>query len=157
MSEAVNGKELKGIGGWLVLFQIYIILAVVSAVQSLLTLFLMGDIMIVLSFKPYYIILLAVVFAFALTCIILFYRKRTAFRPVFIVYGIVALASTAVYIFYGNDHLYYYTALEEYALYFASLVKIVGYVSFAISTGIVLAFIIALYKSQRVKNTFMNN
>ena len=157
MSETVDRKELKGIGGWLVLFQIYIIMSAFSAAQSLLTLFVMNRNIVLPAFKPYYIVLLAAAFALVLVCVVLFYKKRMAFRPVFIVYSIVVLATTTVYLFYGSDFSYYSIELGEYASFFTSVIKSIGYVSLAIGTGIIVAFIIALYKSQRVKNTFINS
>lgn len=159
MEQSVNPvfyqKELKGLGGWLVLFQIYIILCVVSALNSAVIIAFLGNMTVLPSFRPVYIALLSAAFAAALACMILFYCKRIVFRPVFVAYAVIALVSTTLYTFVGADYSIYTTLYGEYGRFFVPALRAISYVSLVIGGGLMLAIIIALYKSQRVKNTFM--
>jgi hypothetical protein len=152
MSEEINRKEPKGIGGWLVLFQIYIIMAVAAGLESVLLMILPGEAMIAPPFVPYYIVLEAAVFLLALVCMVLFYCKRMAFRSVFMIYGIVLIGFNSVHAFYKT--LYNNVGTGRYAILSEPFIHIV---SIILASAIIVASIIALYKSQRVKNTFIKN
>lgn len=156
MDGAVDRRELKGIGGWLVLFQIYIIMAVFSALESLI-LFLMGRTVVASFFEPYYIVLLSAVFALALVCMVLFYCRKMVFRPMFVAYAFASLGTAILYTFYKADFSYNNAGIAKYAALIKSFINTLSIVSVAVGTGIIIAFIIALYKSQRVKNTFSTN
>lgn len=149
----VTKSDLYGIGGWLVLFQIYIILAVGSTIQTLLFGLLNDSRIIMESYRPYYFAFLSVAFILALICMIFFYRKKIVFRPLFIVYSVLTLISSVVYNLYGADYSSS-VSLGEYSSNVATFIKGFGYVSLVIAAGIMIAMIIALFKSQRVKNTF---
>ena len=139
MSELEGQRELKGFGGWLVLFQIYIIMMVVGTIplltSSQVSSFFMGTTM---ASPPYHIILQAVEFVLALACMVLFYRRRKAFRLVFVVHSIFFLGISI------SNRIELGTGFD--------ILSIVGLV---LGNGAAVAFIIALYKSQRVKNTFV--
>ncbi len=138
MNESVNKKELIGISGWLVLFQIYIIIMVVGGVQILSTslfnpLFMGATIAI-----PLYLIILQVAdIALALVCMVLFYRRRKAFRPIFVGHSVLFVGESI------------FNRIE-----YGSVFDILSIVGLVIGIGVTVTFIIALYKSQRVTNTF---
>lgn len=155
MGEAYGQKELKGFGGWLVLFQINIIMAVVTGLESVLILILTDMTPVALFFEPYYIALTVAMFGLSLACMVLFYCKRIAFRPVFVAYGIVMLVSCVTYAFFRTP--YDYAGTGRYGALFASMVSILSTLFTAMGVGTIIAFIIALFKSRRVKNTFIKN
>ncbi len=139
MSELEGQRELKGFGGWLVLFQIYIIIMVVGGVQTLFSsLFYALFMGAAMAGPPYHIILQAVEFVLALVCMVLFYRRRKAFRPMFVVHSIFFLGISI------SNRIELGTGFD--------IISIVGLV---LGNGVAVAFMIALYKSQRVKNTFV--
>lgn len=151
MSEEANGKELVGIGGWLVLFQIYIIMAVAAGLESTLLMILTDTNTVLPFFEPYYMALTAAMFGLSLACMILFYCKRMAFRPVFVVYGIVGMVSGVTYTFFKIP--FDYAGTGRYGVLF--VISILSTVFMAMGVGTIIAIIIALYKSRRVKNTFI--
>lgn len=155
MSEnPMETQWLKGPAGWLVLFQIYIIMAVATSIQTILLGLAMGNIFDFGAYRPYYYVLLAVAFAIALVCMILFYRRKMAFRLWFIAYSVVSIISSVLYNVFGANVSYTTPELIEYASSLTSFTDNLSYVSLVISLGITAALIIALFKSQRVKNTF---
>lgn len=153
MGEMEGQRELRGFGGWLVLFQIYIIMAVAAGLESTLLIILAGTDTVLPWFEPYSMALAAAMFGLSLACMILFYCKRKAFRPVFAAYGIVTLVSCVTYLFFKNPYDYAGTGWN--AALFASVINILSTVFMVMGIGTVIAFVIALYKSRRVKNTFI--
>ncbi len=154
--ELQEKQELKGLGGWLVLFQIYIIMAVAASVQTLVLALITGNTFFYVfsqAFRIYYIAFMAVSFIISLLCMIFFYRKKIAFRILFIVYSLLAVSFSLVY-YLSGEVLRYIEDTSVYMAYFADFIKVLTISSIIIGIGIYAAFIIALYKSKRVKNTF---
>lgn len=153
MNDIEARNDLSGLNGWLVLFQIYIIMAVASSLQAILLGLVLDSGAISKSYKPYYYAFMAGSFVIALICMIFFYRKKIVFRTLFIVYGVFTLISSVVYNLYGAEYSNS-ASLGDYSSNVATFIKGFGYVSLVIAAGIMIAMIIALFKSQRVKNTF---
>ena len=120
----IQRRELKGLGGWLVLFQIHIFnslagilqLVVLVPVMRLITNSLMktGAMSDLYGFSDGYpfnifeflysppaIAIISVLFVLTLLCIIFFYRKKIIFRTLFIIQSVVYLAGFGLY--YGQN------------------------------------------------------
>jgi len=154
MNEMDTNKNLYGLNGWLVLFQIQLISGLAGAVQNIPFVLLLSRDILKDVFVPYFVIFNAAMILTALVCIVMFYKKRMAFRPLFVFYSIVAVVFLALYYFVGMDFSYMNTGtagIDSFMKTFMLVVQINGLV---FSIGIHTALIIALYKSQRVKNTF---
>ena len=152
MSELEGQRELKGFGGWLVLFQIYIIMAVLGGIESVLHIIVTNSTPVVLFFEPYYRALAAAMFGLSLACMVLFYCKRMAFRPVFMIYGVVSIMSGLTYAFFKTS--IGFAGKSEYVVFIGTLVNTLSLIFMAQGMGTIVAIVVALYKSRRVKNTF---
>ena len=172
----IERKELKGLGGWLVLFQIHIFNSLAGVLQmvvlvpvmrlitnSLMKTGAMSDLygfsdgypfnIFEFLYSPPAIAIISVLFVLTLLCIIFFYRKKIIFRTLFIIQSVVYLAGFGLY--------YFYTMVRMYTEFMVDLPQIGNtfmYISGAFAMipqiGITVAIIIALFKSHRVKNTF---
>jgi hypothetical protein len=164
-------KELRGLGGWLVLFQIQIWSNLAGTVQMGFLIPLSGIFMrrmftsvySDLSYSPFgmfaelnspiaYAFIL-VVFVLTLLCIIFFYKRKLAFRVFFILESVIYLVAMGLYY---NVMLKFMSA-EMTTGYFDFSGMFTGFMIFfgmLPAVGILVAFIIALFKSKRVKNTF---
>ena len=153
MGEMEGQRELRGFGGWLVLFQIYIIMAVVGGLESTLLMILTETNTVTPFFEPFYMGLTSVIFGLSLACMILFYCKRMAFRTMFVTYFIVMLVSSVTYLLFRVPLSYAGASrLSEFLGAFINTLSIVFMVKGMAS---VVAFIVALYKSRRVNYTFI--
>ena len=175
MSELTDGKELKGLGGWLVLFQIQIFSSLAGAAQMLIFFPIAAIItenFVSLSYyhiigsnvydifeiyrSPVTYVFAASVFVLTLLCVIFFYKKKLVFRLFFIaesVIYIIAMCFMIIYLVNSLGGAYEGLTGGEFAY---SGVFTVFYTAFGLLplVGITVAFIIALFKSRRVKNTF---
>jgi len=170
MNKIVQQKELKGLGGWLVLFQIQIIsslagaaqgIIVFSAMGMLLSSSLMSEMYYGAGFNPFEmwrilsspiaIVVMAVILLFALLCVVFFYKKRKVFRVFFILGSAVNMAAAILYMSYVFNFMAEAFGTSGFS---TTITTITLALSLLPSIGIMIAFIIALYKSQRVKNTF---
>lgn len=171
MSEIVIEKELKGLGGWLVLFQIQVWSNLAGAAQMAIFIPLSGIFMrsmlatayYDLSYNPFgmfaglnspiaYVFIFAI-FVLTLLCIIFFYKKMLVFRLFFIIESVIYFVAMVLY--YNvmlkimsagmmNDYFDFSGIFTGFMIFFGMLPAV----------GILVAFIIALFKSKRVKNTF---
>lgn len=169
MDELEAKKELKGIGGWLVLFQIYFFMTLVQVVQSVVAFIIMGSLIreglysnfynyfpiniFEFIFSPYMYAYMAVIFVLTLLIVIFFYRKKIVFRTLFIIQSVVSVIGFIIY--------FVFIMGQMSTVFFDSFVKmgraimiLAGVMSFIPAVGIPLALTIALFKSERVKNTF---
>lgn len=172
MNEINTKKNLYGFGGWLVLFQIYIFLTLVESVQSLFGFAIMGSMFSGDFFKglygfndfdlgrffklfnsPFVYVFTAVIFVLTLLVVIFFYRKKIIFRTLFIAQSVVSIVGGAFYYIYILGQIG--TMFDnEFAEMGRVLMTSAGVMSLIPALGIPLALTIALFKSQRVKNTF---
>ena len=168
----IERKELQGLGGWLVLFQIHIFNSLAGIVQLVIlvpvfrligTYMMRSNVYASLDtnpfsvfdfiFSPIAIAIIAVLFVLTLLCIIFFYRKRIVFRTLFVIQSVVYLVGFGLYYFYIMTDMYTqttdgFTAFDGVFFGFAIAFGLLPIL------GIAVAFIIALFKSHRVKNTF---
>lgn len=165
-------KNLYGFGGWLVLFQIYIFMTLAQAVQSVIAFMFMGslirggfyddffwfsDFNPMDFFKqltsPYMYGFMAVSFVLTLLVVIFFYRKKIVFRTLFIIESAVSIIGFVLYYVFiiGQMNTMFFDGFMEFG---RAMMISAGVVSFIPALGIPLALTIALFKSQRVKNTF---
>lgn len=153
MGDIEAKKELEGISGWLVLFQIYIILVVCEAFQNILLVFFTGKTMQHEMFLPYYVLFNVSLLLISLVCMILFYKRQIAFRRLFIFHGIVYIIFLVLYGLFGTEPIYFNSYSGVVSTY-EIITKVVRVERLIVIIGIYTAFIIALYRSKRVKNTF---
>ena len=168
-------KELKGLGGWLVLFQIQMWSILAGAVQNLVLFPIAGVFLENLKFPSYFAsfgrgffsvydiydspwiyIFFGVITVLLVLCVVFFYKKKLVFRTFFIAESVVNTVSMFSIVFYlvnGLGSMYGLIAGDSTSMtnvfavfYFATVIIPV--------IGINIAFIIALFKSKRVKNTF---
>ena len=168
-------KELKGLGGWLVLFQIQIWSNIAGAAQILIFYPIAGIIlkaqlskgyfdafggfgtdMYNIYFSPYIYIFAAVILVLTLLCIIFFYKKKLLFRVFFIIETILYIIGMCFYYLYiikimANTYTDMFGNSAPFTNVFTIFFAAVGILPMI---GIAVAFIIALFKSKRVKNTF---
>lgn len=172
MNEINAKKNLYGFGGWLVLFQIYIFMTLAQAVQSVVAFMLMGSLIrggfydsfygfsdfnpmdfFKLFASPYLYVFMAISFVFTLLVVIFFYRKKIVFRTLFIIESAVSIIGFVLYYVYimGQMDTMFFDGFMEFG---RAMMIFSGVISFIPALGIPLALTIALFKSQRVKNTF---
>lgn len=126
--------------------------AVVSAVNSIFLALIDRDLRVII-FKPYYLIYTVILFLIALVCLICFYRRKIIFRLIYIFLAAISIAFLIYYNLSGDAMRY----IMEKATYNASIEEFYIFMNInllVISIGISVVFIIALYRSKRVKNTF---
>ena len=171
MSEIVYGKELKGLGGWLVLFQIQIWSNLAGVAQMAVYIPLSGifirnmfdTVYSASGYNPFgmfaalnspvsYAFILSI-FVLTLLCIIFFYKKKLVFRVFFIIESVIYIVAAILYFMVMlrvmsagmmNDFIDFNGIFTGFMVFFGLLP----------AAGILVAFIIALFKSKRVKNTF---
>jgi len=158
-----------------VLFQIQIFYTLVQSVQYLGTFIIFGillrsgffaDMYYIDDFNPFEMweittspvayILVAAVFVMTLLGVIFFYKKNLKFRVFFILGTAVNISALCAFVYYMLSWINgSFSGMFGEAAPFTGVFG-VFYAVFAIlpTVGIAVAFIIALYKSQRVKNTF---
>ena len=163
-------KELKGLGGWLVLFQIQVWNTLAGVVQIAIMIPLFAVISRkVFSFhintetnpfeafstlnSPITYLFVAAIFALILLCIIFFYRKKIVFRVLFIISSVLYIIGMVLYYFFFLSGMYadMTESFANFNVIFTVYFILVGLLPVF---GIHVALIIALYKSKRVKNTF---
>ena len=103
--------------------------------------------------SPYLYAFMAVSFVLTLMVVIFFYRKKIVFRMLFIIESAVSIIGFALYYVFimGQMNTMFFDGFMEMA---RAIMVLAGVVSFIPALGIPLALTIALFKSQRVKNTF---
>lgn len=172
MNDIDARKNLYGFGGWLVLFQIYIFMTLVQSVQSLFAFVIMGRVFkedffsdlygfsdfnmgdfFKLFNSPYVYTFVAVIFVLTLLVVIFFYRKKIVFRTLFIIQSAVSIIGYILYYIYimGQMDTMFFDGFMKTG---RAIMIFAGVISFIPALGIPLALTIALFKSQRVKNTF---
>lgn len=172
MNEINARKNLYGFGGWLVLFQIYIFMTLAQAVQSVIALMLMGSLIrggfyddffwfsdfnpmdfFKVFTSPYVYGFMVVSFVLTLLVVIFFYRKKIVFRTLFIIQSVVSIIGFVLYYIniMGQMDAMFFDGFMEIG---KAMMIFTGVISFIPALGIPLALTIALFKSQRVKDTF---
>ena len=164
-------KELKGLGGWLVLFQIEIWSNLAGAVQMGILLMALGLVSKSPVFSefganpfeffyglnsPIAYALIAAIFVLMLLCVIFFYKKKMVFRVFFILGSVVYIVAMGLYYFIFMGNMY---SAMDFGLQAFGGVGTFFMLAFGMlpTVGIIVAIIIALFKSKRVKNTFSQN
>lgn len=160
----IDRANLQGIDGWLTLFQIHIIYGVANYGMALIifpvflaisnSLTSPYDVFDVYNtaFLPYFIALIAVSFVLLIVCIVLFYKRKMAFRTVFVIES--ALMATSLVLFYIFGMSGVFASLSELGVIVIIVFRIIMGIAILASMAPNIALIIALFKSQRVKNTF---
>jgi len=123
-------KKLRGIGGWLVLFQLHIVLSTSSTIVSTMNFFALSDKIDILTAVALVLFLCA-----QILCIVYFYRMKMAFRIIYIIAAVINLIMLGIGLSKNAKEIL------EYSNVF------IGIVIYAIVIG-------ALFTSKRVKNTF---
>lgn len=104
-------------------------------------------------YKPLAIVIIAILLVLTLLCIIFFYRKKIEFRLFFIAESVIYIAAMgAFYYFFMND--IYSQTMDGFAAFNGIFIGFALAFGLLPMLGIAIAFIIALFKSYRVKNTF---
>ncbi len=104
------------------------------------------------AFMPYFFAMIAISFVLLIVCMLLFYKREMAFRTLFVIESAVMILGMILFYMEGQDGMFYFVAGDSWALMIAMRITITASMHVAIVPSI--AFIIALFKSQRVKNTF---
>lgn len=151
MGDIEAKEELRGVSGWLVLFQIFIILAVCVSFNNILLVLFAGKTVHCGMFLPYYVLFNVFMLLISLVCMILFYKKQIAFRRIFIFHGIVYAIYLVLYDLYGTAPVYFSHSAASYHEY---IYKAAMVIKLIIIIGIYITFFISLYSSKRVENTF---
>ena len=168
----IEKRELKGLGGWLVLFQIHIFNSLASIIQVAVLVPIMSFIFNSSAMKGLYglpdgypfnifdflysppaVAIIAVIFVLTLLCIIFFYRKKMVFRVLFIIQSVISLVGLVLYYIFAMSRMYA-EILADIPQVADAFVYIGGAFAIIPTLGITVALIIALFKSHRVKNTF---
>ena len=84
---------------------------------------------------------------------ILFYKRQIAFRRLFVFHGICYTIYLVLYGLFGTAPIYFDSYSGVVSTY-EIIAKVTRAHNLIVIIGICTAFIIALYRSKRVKNTF---
>ena len=153
------GEKLEGLGGWLILFQIFLILIIPYSILYGLALMIGGALNGSGSGIPFVYQLKFLFLLFGnITSLFLFYTKRKKFITWFLIW---LWSITAIYGLIDPGSLMIFASMLQYKMGFYELISpetsafryfLEFFVTLAIST------ILTLYikKSERVKNTFVN-
>ncbi len=145
MKQKISKKEPKGLGGWLVLFQIGIILSAILLARAIFNLLDSLDI----TFNIFSLLLNIILLIFDIYVIILMYKKSRKFPKTTI---ITLWVSVAIYSF---SLIPAYLSKEvDISLRQYVVISMIANTFFQAAKAII--WTIYLKKSRRVKNTFVN-
>ena len=159
----IERKELRGLGGWLTLFQIYIIYGAANYGAAFIILplmvayyirspiFYLFDVLHI-DFMPYFIAIIAISFVLLIVCMLLFYKRKMAFRTVFVIESAVMILCMIIFYTQGLDSMFGF--FDEDSWFLNVALRIIFTASMHVAILPKIALVIALFKSKRVKNTF---